>query len=93
MPGEDVPMTREEIDAGLAATLTDVSSMGRCTNPESGMLRLTRRMVLLVKIVEAQEQRLRALEPCPGTSKAFAHREHAWREDDGKCMRCEARRS
>lgn len=64
-------MTREEIDR----TLETITSASIPT------------VSALARIVADQEQRLRALEPCPGPARI-----HLWRED-GTCAGCTTRKA
>lgn len=77
-------MTRAEIDRALDRLIKG----GQI--PVGYRIEVTA-VALLAEIVQQQEQRLRAVEPCPGAPAVHRDKSHVW-NDDGKCSRCEARK-
>lgn len=84
-------VTREEIDATLKRIIAETGAVAKNTITQPERM-LGACVAMLALIVGEQEQRLLAVEPCPGAPALYEHKAHAWRED-GSCSRCEARRT
>lgn len=77
-------MTRDEVDRALDRLIKG----GQI--PVGYRIEVTA-VALLAEVVQLQEQRLRAVEPCPGAPAVHRDKSHVWGEGGG-CSRCDARK-